>query len=160
MSSNRTDSPNPNPYAPRIDGEAFMTDDQIREDNLALMQRFQTLLLEQRFEEWIDLWTEDGICEFPFARAEIPKCLKGQEEILTYMTGYPSRFSIEGVDELRVHQGLDPNLLVVEMTVIGRAVETGKPYNQQYVIVAGTRNGKLSHYREYSNPLVSAEALS
>jgi len=42
----------------------------------------------------------------------------------------------------------------------GRAVETDKPYNQQYVIVAEARDGKLAHYREYWNPLVSAEALS
>jgi ketosteroid isomerase-like protein len=50
--------------------------------------------------------------------------------------------------------------VVVEMTIKGRAVETDKPYNQQYVIVAETRDGKLTHYREYWNPLVSAEALS
>ena len=76
------------------------------------------------------------------------------------MRAYPSRFSVEGVDELRVHQGLDPNVVVVEMRIKGRAVETGKPYNQQFVIVAEARDGKLAHYREYWNPLVSAEALS
>jgi hypothetical protein len=46
------------------------------------------------------------------------------------------------------------------MTIRGRAVETNKTYNQQYVIVAEARDGKLAHYREYWNPLVSAEALS
>jgi hypothetical protein len=76
------------------------------------------------------------------------------------MTAYPSRIFIEGVDKLRVHPALDPNVVVVEMTIKGRAVETDKPYNQQDVIVAETRDGKLTHYREYWNPLVSAEALS
>ena len=76
------------------------------------------------------------------------------------MTDYPSRISIDGVDELRVHPALDPNVVVVEMTIRGRAVETNKTYNQQYVIVAEARDGKLAHYREYWNPLVSAEALS
>lgn len=136
-----------------------MTDDEIRQENLALMQQFQTLLLEQRFGEWIDLWADDGICEFPFARPERPKILKGKEAILAYMTDYPSWFEVEGVDELRVHQGLDPNVLVVEMKIKAHAVESGKPYNQQFVIVAEASEGKLAHYWEYSNPLVSAEAL-
>jgi hypothetical protein len=138
-----------------------MTDDEaIRLETLTLMQQYQTLLTEGRFNEWIELWADDGVCEFPYANPGSPRHLQGKEQILDYMTAYPSRISIDGVDELRVHPALDPNVIVVEMTIKGRAVETDKPYNQQYVIVAETRDGKLAHYREYWNPLVSAEALS
>ena len=138
-----------------------MTDDEgIRLETLALMQQYQRLLTEARFGEWIELWADDGVCEFPFASPGRPRLLQGKEQILAYMTAYPSRIFIEGVDKLRVHPALDPNVVVVEMTIKGRAVETDKPYNQQYVIVAETRDGKLTHYREYWNPLVSAEALS
>lgn len=138
-----------------------MTDDESpRLTTLTLMQQYQTLLTEARFDEWIELWADDGVCEFPFAGPERPRLLQGKEQILAYMTDYPSRISIDGVDELRVHPALDPNVVVVEMTIRGRAVETNKTYNQQYVIVAEARDGKLAHYREYWNPLVSAEALS
>ena len=138
-----------------------MTDDESpRLTTLTLMQQYQTLLTEARFDEWIELWADDGVCEFPFAGPERPRLLQGKEQILAYMTDYPSRISIDGVNELRVHPALDPNVVVVEMTIRGRAVETDKPYNQQYVIVAEARYGKLAHYREYWNPLVSAEALS
>jgi hypothetical protein len=138
-----------------------MTDDEsARQTTLTLMQQYQTLLTEARFDEWIELWADDGVCEFPFASPERPRVLQGKEQILAYMTDYPSRISIDGVDELRVHPALDPNVVVVEMTIRGRAVETNKTYNQQYVIVAEARDGKLAHYREYWNPLVSAEALS
>jgi len=138
-----------------------MTDDESpRLTTLTLMQQYQTLLTEARFDEWIELWADDRVCEFPFAGPERPRLLQGKEQILAYMTDYPSRISIDGVNELRVHPALDPNVVVVEMTIRGRAVETDKPYNQQYVIVAEARDGKLAHYREYWNPLVSAEALS
>ena len=138
-----------------------MTDDEsIRLETLSLMQQYQRLLTEARFGEWIELWADDGVCEFPFASPGRPRLLQGKEQILAYMTAYPSRIFIEGVDKLRVHPALNPNVVVVEMTIKGRAVETDKPYNQQYVIVAETRDGKLTHYREYWNPLVSAEALS
>ena len=138
-----------------------MTDDEsIRLETLSLMQQYQRLLTEARFGEWIELWADDGVCEFPFASPGRPRLLQGKEQILAYMTAYPSRIFIEGVDKLRVHPALDPNVVVVEMTIKGRAVETDEPYNQQYVIVAETRDGKLTHYREYWNPLVLAEALS
>jgi len=135
-------------------------EESIRLETLTLMQQYQRLLTEARFGEWIELWADDGVCEFPFASPGRPRLLQGKEQILAYMTAYPSRIFIEGVDKLRVHPALDPNVVVVEMTIKGRAVETDKPYNQQYVIVAETRDGKLTHYREYWNPLVSAEALS
>ncbi|HVV75994.1 MAG TPA: nuclear transport factor 2 family protein [Mycobacteriales bacterium] len=137
-----------------------MTDDDTRRANLGLMQQYQTLLFEQRFDEWIELWHDDGVCEFPFAAADRPKRLAGKDEILAYMNDYPSRLSIDGVEDLQVHQGLDPDVVVVEMTIRGRAVDTEKPYNQQYVIVAQTRDGKLAHYREYWNPLITAAAHS
>lgn len=137
-----------------------MTDEEIRQTNLALLQQYQTLLFAQRFDEWIELWNDDGICEFPFAVADRPTRLEGKTAILDYMKAYPSKFSVDGVDELSVHQGLDPNVMVLEMTIRGRAGETGKPYNQQYVIVARAREGKLAHYREYWNPLRAAAALS
>jgi ketosteroid isomerase-like protein len=138
-----------------------MTDDEsIRHETLTLMQQYQRLLTEARFGEWIELWADDGVCEFPFASPGRPRLLQGKEQILAYMTTYPSRIFIEGVDKLRVHPALDPHVVVVEMTIKGRAVETDKPYNQQYVIVAETRDGKLTHYREYWNPLVLDEALS
>ena len=135
-------------------------DDEIRQANLAVMQRYRTLLFAQRFDEWIELWADDGICEFPFAAEDGPKRLEGKAEILGYMTRFPSKFSIEGVDRLQIHQCLDPNTVIAELAIRGRASGTGKPYNQQYVVVAQLRDGKLAHYREYWNPLVSAEALA
>ena len=135
-------------------------DDEIRQANLAVMQRYRTLLFAQRFDEWIELWADDGICEFPFAAGDSPKRLEGKAEILGYMTRFPSKFSIEGVDRLQIHPCLDPNTVVAEMAIRGRATGTDKPYNQQYVVVAELRDGKLARYREYWNPLVSAEALT
>jgi uncharacterized protein len=136
-------------------------DDQaVRDETVALMQAYQTLITEQRFDEWIELWADDGVCEFPFATAGRPNRLCGKDEILEYMTQYPARISIEGVEALRVHLGVDPHVVVVEMTIRGTATETGKPYNQQFVIVGETKDGKLAHYREYWNPLISAEAFA
>ena len=136
------------------------TEPQLRKQTLALMYRYQTLLQERRFDEWIELWADDGVCEFPFAAQGRPKRLSGKHDIYAYMTSYPSRISIEAVQDLRIHPGQDPATLTVEMKVKGTATETQKPYAQQYVIVVRAAQGKIAHYREYWNPLISAEAFA
>jgi uncharacterized protein len=136
------------------------TDQELREQTLALMGQYQTLLTEQRFDEWIELWAEDGVCEFPYAPADRPRRLCGRQEIYEYMSSYPSRLAIDGVEDLRVHPGQDPCTIVVEMKVKGTATETGRPYDQQYVFIARAEDGRIAHYREYWNPVLAAEAFA
>jgi hypothetical protein len=136
------------------------TDEQIRDQTLVLMARYQELITARRFDEWIDLWADDAVCEFPFAGPGRPARLTGKAEILDYMSAYPGTISIEATQDFQVHPGLDPNVLVVELTIAGTAVQTGRPYNQQFVIIARAQDGRLAHYREYWNPLVSAEAFA
>jgi ketosteroid isomerase-like protein len=131
-----------------------------REETLALLQKFQTLLSEQRFDEWIDLWADDGVCEYPYAAEGRPRRLVGKDEIYEHMKQYPGRVTMHGIDEFRLHLGSDPNVAVVEMTIRATATETGRPYNQQLVLIAETKDGKVTHYREYWNPLIWAEAFA
>jgi uncharacterized protein len=136
------------------------TDEQIRDQTLVLMSRYQELITTRRFDEWIELWTDDAVCEFPFAGPGRPARLTGKAEILAYMKAYPDTISVEGVQDIQLHPGQDPNVLVVELTIAGTATQTGRPYNQQFVIIARARDGRLAHYREYWNALVSAEAFA
>jgi hypothetical protein len=44
-----------------------LTDDEIRADTMRVMLAYQRLIAEKRWAEWIKLWAEDGVCEFPYA---------------------------------------------------------------------------------------------
>ncbi|HEY2486857.1 MAG TPA: nuclear transport factor 2 family protein [Candidatus Binataceae bacterium] len=129
--------------------------DELRAQTLKLLQSYHALIVERRFDEWIELWAEDGTCEFPYAPEGRPRVLQGKNAILAYMTGYPEWIAIDSIAEMRVHAMHDPELAVVEMAIKGRALTTGRPYNQRYVIVVEARNGKIWRYREYWNPLVT-----
>jgi len=48
---------------------------------------------------------------------------------------------------------------VVELSFKGRALANGAPYNQSIVIFFETKDGKLQHYREYWNPLITIDAI-
>jgi hypothetical protein len=149
-----------NGESPRAEEIAMVTNsDELRAQTLTLLQSYHALIVERRFDEWIELWAEDGTCEFPYAPEGRPRVLQGKNAILAYMTGYPEWIAIDSIAEMRVHAMHDPELAVVEMAIKGRALTTGRPYNQRYVIVVEARNGKIWRYREYWNPLVTLEAF-
>ena len=109
-------------------------------------------------ERWIELWHDDGVLEFPFAPPGRPTTYRGKEAILNYMRAASSRIVTEGVDDLRVHAGDDPQVVVAEISARGRLAQSGARYDQRYVCVFEMRDGLVWHYREYWNPLVSMEA--
>ncbi|WP_218001835.1 nuclear transport factor 2 family protein [Microtetraspora malaysiensis] len=60
---------------------------------------------------------------------------------------------------MRIHETVDPTLVIAELKSEGVALETGRPYNQTYISVVETVDGKISRYVDYWNPLIAMEAL-
>lgn len=127
-----------------------------------LLQRYLYLFSQQRWDDWIDLWADDGVLEFPFAPSGRRGRYAGKPDILAYMKSVAvrmaSRIKTEGVDYFQIRPMLDPTMSCVEMGVKGRILESGAPYLQKYISIIETKAGKLSLYREYWNPLVSMDA--
>ncbi len=127
-----------------------------------MLQSYLLLYAQQRWEEWIDLWSEDGVLEFPFAPAGRRSRYVGKTDILAYMTAVAARMAgrikSDGLGYFQVRPMLDPQAVSLEMSVKGRILETGAAYEQKYVSIIETKGGKISLYREYWNPLVSMDA--
>jgi ketosteroid isomerase-like protein/alkylhydroperoxidase family enzyme len=134
------------------------SDDDIRAATLQLVGSYQALLLEKRWDDWIQLWDEDGELSFPFAPLGRKSVYRGREEILGYMSEV-GRVSVESLKTFRLSPLHDPRAAVVEFSVEGHAPETGSPFNQSYAIFFETKKGKIWRYREYWNPLVTIDAL-
>ncbi len=108
---------------------------------------------------WLDMFAEDGAMEFPFAPDGYPKQVRGKAALAAYLAGFPHRFRIDRVVTFVVHPVADPNLAIVEFSVEGTAIPTGRPYHQSYVGIITLREGKIVNYRDYWNPLTSLIAL-
>jgi ketosteroid isomerase-like protein len=133
-------------------------DDDVRAATLALVGAYQALLVEKRWDEWIELWAEDGELCFPFAPLGRKSVYRGRAEILGYMREV-GRVVVDSLATGQLFSMQDPQLAVAEFTVTGHAPETGAPYNQTYVLFFDTKDDKIWRYREYWNPLVSIDAL-
>ncbi|BDM74498.1 hypothetical protein HEK616_79850 (plasmid) [Streptomyces nigrescens] len=115
------------------------------------------LLLDKNTTGWVDLWAEDGVMEFPFAPQGWPTRLEGAEAIAAYMRRYPDHIDLHDFPDLRIHQTIDPETIVVEMRGVGRLVETGAPFDMTYIAVVTVQEGHFTSYRDYWNPLTVLE---
>ncbi|TQV78725.1 nuclear transport factor 2 family protein [Exilibacterium tricleocarpae] len=116
-------------------------------------------LLRADVDAWVDWWHKDGVFEFPFAPPGYPKVVKGKAAIADYMAGLPEKIHLERFDIVELHENRAGDGGVVEFTCTGTVVSTGRPYNQHYVAILKTKEGKLSLYRDFWNPLVAIEAF-
>jgi uncharacterized protein len=115
-------------------------------------------LIAKDVSGWVDMWTEDGTMEFPFAPSTHPR-LEGKKAVADYMKAFPTKVEISEFPYVRFHHSADGKTAVVEFSCIGRSLDTGRQYNQSYVGVMEIRDGKISAYKDYFNPLVVLQSL-
>jgi len=139
--------------------ENFVSAEAKRKEAQEIHHRWLQLLLEKDIHQWMELWDENAVMEFPYAPNGYTRQLQGKSEIYDYMKDFPSKIDLFRFTEPQVHQTLNPNVMIVEFGCEGRMLSTGKPYNQSYISVIETENGKITRYKDYWNPLVAIEAI-
>lgn len=100
-----------------------------------------------------EMMAEDGVMEFPYAPAGLPTCLKGRAAIANHLEEAGKMIAFNRMGEPAVHPSTDPDIVVLEFEGCGRGVATGEPYDQRYILVIRTPGGRVTHYRDYWNPL-------
>lgn len=135
------------------------TQEQIRNAAQSTFKNHLSFLASGRIEEWVDLFKEDGILEFPYGPKDFPKLVSGKRELFAYMSNFPKHFKVD-FHNLHFHATEDPALVIAEFTSDGYAIATGKPYIQKYISVVTTDEaGKIIRYVDFWNPLVALEAI-
>jgi ketosteroid isomerase-like protein len=111
------------------------------------------LLLDKNIPAWIGLWDDNGVFEFPFAPDGWPTRLEGKAAIADYMRDYPDHIDLHDFPHVEIHQTTAAQTIVVEMRGVGRLVETDSPFDMTYIAVVTVKDGLITHYRDYWNPL-------
>lgn len=135
------------------------TKEQIRNAAQQTFKNHLEFLSSGRIKEWVDLFKEDGILEFPYGPKDFPTSVSGKEELYEYMKNFPNHFEVK-FDNLLFHATEEPTLIIAEFTSDGHALSTGKPYIQKYISVVTTDDeGKIIRYVDFWNPMVALEAI-
>jgi len=114
-------------------------------------------LMGKADQSWVDLLAEDAVVEFPYA-SSTPGRLEGKEAIYNYIKAALFEMQDLMFTNIRVYPTTNPHILWAEFGGEAVIVPTGRHYQQDYVIRLETREGKIIHYREYSNPMSAIEA--
>jgi uncharacterized protein len=108
-------------------------------------------------DEFLDLFAEDVVFEFPYAPEGLAKRLDGRDRLAAHLARLGPLLQFDRFD-------LDASYVcgdtvVFEFTCEGRGVTTGVAYDQTYISVVTLRDGRITRYKDYWNPLVALAAL-
>jgi ketosteroid isomerase-like protein len=108
---------------------------------------------------FFDLLADDVVTEFVVTVPGYPKRIEGRHNLAELYRGYGDTIVLDRCDDLAVHRDRESSVAVLEYAVHGRVVGTGRPYHNRFVSVITIRDGKVTHWRDYLDPLAVVEAL-
>lgn len=118
-----------------------------------VFRRSLELLQAKDITGWLTLCADDVVIDFPFAPDGYPSQLNGKADVAAYMKDYPDLVDLQNITALESHPIDHQDRVVVEWTGEGLVVATGTPYTMAYVAIVTVKNGLMTHYRDYWNPL-------
>jgi limonene-1,2-epoxide hydrolase len=83
----------------------------------------------------------------------------GQVSVGELYRDYGKTIILHGSDELAVHRDREASVVVLEYAVHGRAVSTGRPYDNHFVSVITIKDRKITHWRDYLDPVAVFDAV-
>jgi ketosteroid isomerase-like protein len=66
--------------------------------------------------------------------------------------------TVNSADGLHVYRDHAASVVMLEYEVHGESVQTGRPYNNRFVSVVTIKDGKVTHWRDYLDPVAVFDA--
>jgi len=104
-------------------------------------------------EAFVQMFSEDGVMEFPFALPGVPRRVEGREALSARLNFLSGLIEFSSVSDVVKHETSDPEVFILEFAGFGKGLATGEPYEQRYISVIRIRNGQIIHYKDYWNPI-------
>jgi ketosteroid isomerase-like protein len=100
---------------------------------------------------WMEIYAPDAVHEFPFAPEGAIRRLEGRDTIAAYMRQLPERIRFGSLRDVRARETGDE--LIIEATGHHRRIPDNAPRDLSYVWFVTLRNGQVTYFRDYMNPL-------
>jgi uncharacterized protein len=104
-------------------------------------------------EDYFDLLADDVVFEYVISVPGYPRRVKGRQAIIDLYSDYDSYMTVRSADHLHVYRDVEASVAVLEYEVHGESAQTGRPYNNHFVSIVTTRDGKVVRWRDYLDPV-------
>ena len=127
----------------------------LRQGNLALVRRF----IDAINDSWNvavmrDLISEDFLFVIPFAPEWFPVRYEGREKALAFLDSVRELMDPENLHDLRIDTwASDPGEVIALYKSDTRMKATGLPYRNEYVAHFTVREGRITRFAEYLDPI-------
>lgn len=109
-------------------------------------------------KSFLDMMAEDCVFEFPYAPPGFIARIEGRDALRRYLLALPDLIRIDDLFDLRISEMANPNKVMLEFRGSGKG-RTGAPYDQKWLSVIETRDGKVVYYADYWDPRIVLEAV-
>jgi catechol 2,3-dioxygenase len=110
--------------------------------------RSMDFLQDGALDQWLALFDDHAVLEFPFAPPGSPSRVEGKAALADHVKARAKRMPSPKVEQLHIHVTEDPSTIVAEMTIRGATDRT-----RRAIAVVTVHNGLITLYRDYWNPL-------
>ncbi len=124
----------------------------------ALLRQALGDLISREATSFLDMCDENIVFEFPYAPEGFTQRLMGKSALAAYLPTVADLLTIESMNLNRVIIGTGFETATIEFDCGGYSNDTGARYDQTYVSVVDLKNGLITRYRDYWNPLVLLSA--
>ena len=110
-------------------------------------------------DHFFNLLADDVVFDFIITVPNYPRHVDGRDKLIELYRGYGSTFFLDRCHDLRVHRSDATSSVVLEYASQGKVVATGYPYSNRYFSAITLKDRKVSHWRDYLDPLRVFAAL-
>jgi uncharacterized protein len=135
-----------------------MSKDTVMSFSAMLRQALGTRLATDA-DNFVEMFAQEGVMEFPFAPPGVTARLVGRPAIAAHLQSLSGDIAFDHMSDPIVHRTHSLDIFVLEFMGFGHGLKTGAPYEQTYISVIELRDGHIIRYRDYWNPLVLLKTL-
>jgi len=108
---------------------------------------------------FFDLLAEKVVFDFIITTPGYPRHVEGRETVAELYRPYGNVIVLDRCHDLAVHHDVKTGVVVLEYASEGRVVSTGTPYTNRYISVLTITDRKVTHWRDYLDPVAVFDAL-
>jgi ketosteroid isomerase-like protein len=140
--------------------EMDMSDADLRTSNMAIVRRYIDAINRWDFDTKRTLLAENAVFEMPYAPAGFERRITGRDKIIAFVQTVPSLIDAENLHHVRLETfSSDPGEIVAEYKSDMVIKPTGAEYRNDYVSRFTVRDGKITRFAEYYDPIRLVVAL-
>jgi uncharacterized protein len=137
-----------------------MSDTQLRERNKAIVRRYIDAINAWDFDAKRELLAEDAIFEMPYAPEGFERRIEGRDNIIAFVETVPSIIDAENLHDVRLETyHSDAGEIVAEYRSDMVIKPTNAEYRNEYVSRFTVRDGRITRFAEYYDPIRLVVAL-